>query len=474
MSTHSSIARRAHGAWLAFRRWRGSRPFWGGLLSVLAGVDILLAPLAPLPLLVQQGIAGVSSYVVGLLLIAIGVLAWLQPAQRIFYGIVAILLALASFVTSNFGGFLIGMLLGLVGGSLIFGWLPEKRPRRRSGGRRGEPPTDTDAPQGVDGAGEADTVSPTDSAGDTVTPPTHRLPPSSPPQPGPDRLHSTLALTTAVALAMAPSPALGLPWDDWFGSGDSGQSPSPSPSPSASVSPSARPSGAVSPSASSAPSETPSPSPGTGAGGGQPPSDSTGGAQEGDAADDTEEEGEEQAADCEIQEGAPAEDATEEEFRQAVEACQSARENGQSIDVAVTQSEQPWTAGTADTGLTADSLTMIGASFDGVVEYPTADGPRRFLKLSMDSARFEAAEQFFYRSGTRITLEHPQLRMDGDVVMHVTKMRASILGLELTFTPDFPPPLLLPVMYVTELEVDQPLAQADQIDISGLNEYVNL
>ncbi|WP_165978609.1 DUF6114 domain-containing protein, partial [Actinomadura darangshiensis] len=107
-----------------FRRWRRTRPFWGGLFAVLGGVELIAIPLAPMPLVVHQGMAGVASWLIGALLVTAGALLWFQPAQRSFYGILAVLLSLVSFVTSNFGGFLAGLLLGVVGGALGFAWSP--------------------------------------------------------------------------------------------------------------------------------------------------------------------------------------------------------------------------------------------------------------------------------------------------------------------------------------------------------------
>ncbi|MEU4577840.1 DUF6114 domain-containing protein [Nonomuraea sp. NPDC023979] len=113
-----------------FRRWRRSRPFWGGLWVIAGGAVILLAPLAPLPLLVRQGVAGISGYLAGLLLVAAGLLSWWQLGQRVFLGITAIALSLGSFVTSNFGGFGVGMLAGLTGGALLCAWTPAARRER--------------------------------------------------------------------------------------------------------------------------------------------------------------------------------------------------------------------------------------------------------------------------------------------------------------------------------------------------------
>lgn len=114
---------RPHGA---FWRWRHARPFWGGLLVTLAGVEISLTVKAPLPVIVHVGMQGVAGFLVPLVLLVCGILLLLHPQQRLFYSIVAAVLTLASWITSNLGGFLVGLLLGLVGSALAFAWSPTK------------------------------------------------------------------------------------------------------------------------------------------------------------------------------------------------------------------------------------------------------------------------------------------------------------------------------------------------------------
>jgi hypothetical protein len=127
---------------LAFRSWRRSRPFWGGLFVVLGGGEILFSEKAPLKVIVHFGLTGLAGYLIPAVMVLCGVLLVFNPQQRLFYAILSVLLALASWPTSNLGGFFLGMLLGLLGGSLAFGWTqladlpPPKRPKQgaESGG----------------------------------------------------------------------------------------------------------------------------------------------------------------------------------------------------------------------------------------------------------------------------------------------------------------------------------------------------
>src|SRR5580692_1445927 len=147
--THTAGARaagaraRAASARRAFRDWRRSRPFWGGLLLVLAGVELIAIPLlsvlahGSVKVVIYIGIGGVFGVLIGGLLMACGLLIWFHPVQRVFYAIAGVLLAVASFVATNLGGFFIGMLLGVTGASLSFGWT--QGPGRLAGQHRPRP-----------------------------------------------------------------------------------------------------------------------------------------------------------------------------------------------------------------------------------------------------------------------------------------------------------------------------------------------
>jgi uncharacterized protein DUF6114 len=113
----------------AFRRWQAGRPFWGGLLLTLGGTEILLTEKASLKVVMHIGMQGLAGYLLPAVMLLCGLLILFNPAQRLFYSIVGVLLSLGTWLTSNLGGFLIGLLLGAAGSCLAFGWLPDQEPR---------------------------------------------------------------------------------------------------------------------------------------------------------------------------------------------------------------------------------------------------------------------------------------------------------------------------------------------------------
>jgi len=133
--------------WRRYRAWRRSRPFWAGIWLIIAGAELLLIPLPihSMGVILHIGIGGISGILIGAILIALGLLLWYQPAQRLFYSIVAVLLAIAALVASNLGGFLIGTVLGIIGASLGFAWMPGRPERRR--GRHGRSAPGPDEPE---------------------------------------------------------------------------------------------------------------------------------------------------------------------------------------------------------------------------------------------------------------------------------------------------------------------------------------
>lgn len=104
------------------------------MLLVLAGLELLAIPLSGIlihgavKLVIYIGIGGVFGVLIGILLMAAGIALWANPAHRMFYGIAGIVLGIASFPASNLGGFFLGMLLAIIGGSIGFAWTPAEAP----------------------------------------------------------------------------------------------------------------------------------------------------------------------------------------------------------------------------------------------------------------------------------------------------------------------------------------------------------
>ncbi|AXE89421.1 DUF6114 domain-containing protein [Streptomyces sp. Go-475] len=113
----------------AFRQWRAGRPFWGGLLLALGGAEILLTLKASLDVILHVGMQGLAGYLLPAVMLLCGLLVLFNPAQRLFYSVIGVLVSLGTWLTSNLGGFFVGLLLGVVGSCLTFGWLPDQEPR---------------------------------------------------------------------------------------------------------------------------------------------------------------------------------------------------------------------------------------------------------------------------------------------------------------------------------------------------------
>ncbi|MFH8369679.1 DUF6114 domain-containing protein [Streptomyces sp. NPDC018031] len=140
-------ARRSRRA--AFRSWRRTRPFWAGLLLILAGAEMVAIPLSPLQVLVSLGLGGLAAIGIGLALVVAGLFLWFAPRSRAYVSIHALLLSVVSFAATNLGGFLLGMTLGIVGSAMGFGWTPAAPAAPGPGGApAGDPRRPAAAPAG--------------------------------------------------------------------------------------------------------------------------------------------------------------------------------------------------------------------------------------------------------------------------------------------------------------------------------------
>lgn len=114
--------------WSRFRLWRNTRPFWGSVFMFLGSL-ILLGP--PVYFLQFAFILNSlwASILIGALLLVMALAQLFVPSYSVLTGSVGIVLSLVSFTTSSFGGCLVGMLLGIIGGTLSLAWRPVKRSR---------------------------------------------------------------------------------------------------------------------------------------------------------------------------------------------------------------------------------------------------------------------------------------------------------------------------------------------------------
>jgi Family of unknown function (DUF6114) len=463
-SPTESAASPVRQAWRGWRAWRRSRPFWGGLLLAAAGAELLLIPLPmnSMGLILHIGTGGVLGILIGALLIVCALLIWFNPGQRMFYSIVAVLVSIAALIASNLGGFLIGTLLGVIGGSLAFAWMPgpetagSAEPRRRRwsrpsgrhdasltglslvlGGTAGRGPAAADPdpanpdPANTDPAGgeaeDADDPEPGGTAGaDDLTLPA--LPAQSAPDPehgGRGTIYHGLPVLGLV---------LGLVTGVLHG-GSSGSVPgtctaSPAATASAQPHPSAAPTASPSP-GPSCPSPSPSP---TGSGPASPAPTGSPRPHPGPT-------------------GRPGPGPTKKPGKVKK---QAAAPSG--LVVAAVPSN-----------ITANRATLTGLSYDGVASVPTASGTQQMLKFTMSGLTLSGADDLTVTEGGHtLSIKASSLSFTGNVTLLCTKIHGDLLGVPLTFTPQTPPPLVLPVMVFTKVTTYQPVTTADSLQIGGL------
>ena len=445
-------ARRARQAW---RGWRRTRPFWGGLLIVLGGAEILSTTVLSLGPTFRVGLGGVNAFVgtvIAFVLALCGLLLWFSPAQRVFYSIVAVILALATFNTINYGGFFIGMLLGIIGGALAFAWSPvaaqpaapegreadgtddrvNAQARNRPGpgvqaGGRAESRTDDRSEaktedRAGDGAGDPADEQPAGRGGLSLVLGKLRQPGNAGgrEQRGRDRLLGIAALPLSLPLL------LGAGWQAQRAAAapQSGPgciliilcpSPTPTPSPSATPSPSPTGSAGPPPGAGQRPGQTPTP--GTLPAGAHP------------------------------------------------------QHSAGSKKIKRTKAPGALVAATVPTVLTAGSARLVGLAYDGVAEVPRASGrPVPMMKFTLQSVTLTGSPTLtIHQNASVATTRTSLLSFTGSVVLYATKLSGNLLGIPVTLTPSSPLSLVLRLLRpltqgltvtMTKVVTDQPLTVA--------------
>ncbi len=106
----------------AFARWRAGRPFAGGVLLILAGMIIAAIPIRLQMISATQGPSySALGIVFAAMVVACGVFALVKPQLSTLIGVTGTTMSILSLIGA-FGGLVIGMLVGIVGGSLCVAW----------------------------------------------------------------------------------------------------------------------------------------------------------------------------------------------------------------------------------------------------------------------------------------------------------------------------------------------------------------
>ncbi|HEX7304998.1 DUF6114 domain-containing protein [Lentzea sp.] len=148
--------------WRLSTTWRRGRPFWAGLFVIPGALIILFPPFSNLKLgdavISMSTIGGMSSLLIGALLLVCGLSMWVQPRFRLAAGIVSVLLSLVALVVTNLGGFILGTLFSLLGGSLAIAWTDEPKKPKKAKHPEGTPEdTSGDVAEGTPGDVHGDT-----------------------------------------------------------------------------------------------------------------------------------------------------------------------------------------------------------------------------------------------------------------------------------------------------------------------------
>ncbi|GID91777.1 DUF6114 domain-containing protein [Amorphoplanes digitatis] len=503
-----------------FRRWRRARPFWGGLLLLIAGLELFLsANLSLGDLQLHFGPEGYLSYLLPLMLVLCGVLSWVTPGQRLFYGILGLLTAVYSLIGLNLGGFFAGMLLGIVGGALVLAWSP-RQPRP---GTTDTAPEDPEGPHGEpepEGTREderhdardpapAGTILPGfgDGPGDgrhrSAFRPRAEWYPAGAPEPRtpsggvPRKMLAIalvpLAVTAAVLAAAAPAPARAEP--------ECPEGLPSRPAAAAKKAPSRQPS--PKPSRKKIPGKPAPAKPGTGAPASSSPSPTPteDGEDSGNPLVDGLHDFVEGVGDLfgiggEEEEPTPGPSATPSPTASPGPTGSAAPTAAPSGDPAGSGSPAPGTSPTPSTTpslpdvpclgprvvkeagpddvptvslrggkLETASLTMYDSTYDGVTRLQTTGGTIQALKFSMRKAVNKPFKLTVPERGTaRTVIDSKELITEGDVRFYTPRFKGKLFGvIPVTFTPESPPPLTLPVLWFTDVEIDLAFVRCDTL-----------
>ncbi|MFC4019340.1 DUF6114 domain-containing protein [Micromonospora sp. GCM10011542] len=449
-------------AWRSFRRWRQSRPFWGGLIVALAGVEMFGSTRMTLNgLSFHSGATGLLSLLIPVILVTCGLLLWFTPAQRLFYSIVAAVTAVYSLIGLNLSGFFLGLLLGIVGSALAFAWTPTAAPGpERTGAEAsasGDPArSGSDDPDLTDelmaGSGARDATPGSPQGEDTAA--GAGVPPERPGGSGEPRAFAValvvLGLSATGLVATQPRPVRAAPTLPVAAA---------CPTPSRASTPSTPPSRSPSP---ATPTVSPGPQPEQ-TSGGNVITDIldgigdllTGGGRKDTATPSARPTITPTASPIATPTASPTGRPTPRPGSTACPAPQPTRpgaptapgkvEPGKPLPRIAADRTLPKVAQTPSK-LTGSKVTMTGLRFDGITDLRTEKGTLKVLKFSMRQA---VTDDFLLRAdgpeGRTQRYATDRLTVRGNVAFYATRFVGRLLGIKITLTPDLPLPGGIPI-----------------------------
>ncbi|MCH5677745.1 hypothetical protein [Streptomyces gilvus] len=153
--------------------------------------------------------------------------------------------------------------------------------------------------------------------------------------------------------------------------------------------------------------------------------------------------------------------------------CEAATDATSGVDNTVPVANDPWY-------LNASSLTLKGADYKGIVEVKTAGGTvKKVLKYVISGGTDigdlhqtvkDTSQNKTYHvqagKGTTSTIR------DGDTTMYTQSISGNLFGLiPITFSPDNPPPLNIPLIYFTNVKVVQAGQFGGTLHVPGMHVY---
>jgi hypothetical protein len=155
----------------------------------------------------------------------------------------------------------------------------------------------------------------------------------------------------------------------------------------------------------------------------------------------------------------------------AAEDCPVATEAEGDVDNKVLVADNPWY-------LEASSLLLKGADYQGVVEVKTAGGKtKKVLKYVISDGTdigdlHQLVKEHDKTYHVQAAKGSTSTIRDGDTVMYTESISGNLFGLlPITFSPEHPPPLNIPLIYFTNVKITQAAQFGGTLHVPGMQQY---